>query len=104
MALGAFVAGLLVAETEYRHSVEHAVLPFKDLILGLFFMTVGMSINIELSLNKLPLITLLSVILIVLKTSIIYTLCRFFGFKGAPAIQAGLMLAQGGVFAFILFR
>ncbi|MDE5067331.1 monovalent cation:proton antiporter-2 (CPA2) family protein [Wolbachia endosymbiont of Drosophila leontia] len=104
LALGAFVAGLLVAETEYRHSVEHAVLPFKDLFLGLFFMTVGMSINTELLLNKLPLITLLSVILIVLKTSIIYILCRFFGFKSAPAIQAGLLLSQGGEFAFILFR
>ncbi len=104
LALGAFVAGLLVAETEYRHSVEHAVLPFKDLFLGLFFMTVGMSINTELLPNKLPLITLLSIILIVLKTSIIYILCRFFGFKSAPAIQAGLLLSQGGEFAFILFR
>nr|AAL24515.1 glutathione-regulated potassium-efflux system protein KefKZH [Wolbachia endosymbiont of Drosophila melanogaster] len=104
LALGAFVAGLLVAETEYRHSVEHAVLPFKDLFLGLFFMTVGMSINTELLLNKLPLITLLSIILTVLKTSIIYILCRFFGFKSAPAIQAGLLLSQGGEFAFILFR
>ncbi|MDG7056447.1 MAG: cation:proton antiporter [Wolbachia endosymbiont of Meromenopon meropis] len=105
MALGAFVAGLLVAETEqHRHSVEHAVLPFKDLFLGLFFMTVGMSIDIDLLLKKLPLITLLSIILIVLKTSIIYMLCRFFGFKIAPAIQAGLLLAQGGEFAFILFR
>ncbi|TVS91753.1 potassium transporter [Wolbachia pipientis] len=104
LALGAFVAGLLVAETEYRHSVEHAVLPFKDLFLGLFFMTVGMSINTELLLNKLPLITLLSIILIVLKTSIIYILCRFFGFKSTPAIQAGLLLSQGGEFAFILFR
>ncbi|WP_264330935.1 monovalent cation:proton antiporter-2 (CPA2) family protein [Wolbachia endosymbiont (group B) of Erebia ligea] len=104
MALGAFVAGLLVAETEHRNSVEHAVLPFKDLFLGLFFMTVGMSIDIDLLLNKLPLVTLLSIILIVLKTSVIYTLCRFFGFRSAPAIQAGLLLAQGGEFAFILFR
>lgn len=104
MALGAFVAGLLVAETEHRNSVEHAVLPFKDLFLGLFFMTVGMSIDIDLLLNKLPLVTLLSIILIILKTSIIYTLCRFFGFRSAPAIQAGLLLAQGGEFAFILFR
>ncbi|APR98376.1 cation:proton antiporter domain-containing protein [Wolbachia endosymbiont of Folsomia candida] len=104
MALGAFVAGLLVAETEHRLSVEHAVLPFKDLFLGLFFMTVGMSMDIQLLFSQLPLITLLSIILIVLKTSIIYTLCRFFGFKAAPAIQAGLLLAQGGEFAFILFR
>ncbi|WP_253300186.1 cation:proton antiporter domain-containing protein [Wolbachia endosymbiont of Chironomus riparius] len=104
MALGAFVAGLLVAETEHRHSVEQSVLPFKDLFLGLFFMTVGMSIDIKLLLNNLPLIALLSITLIVLKTSIIYILCRLFGFKSAPSIQAGLLLAQGGEFAFILFR
>ncbi|MDN5247676.1 MAG: cation:proton antiporter [Wolbachia endosymbiont of Tyrophagus putrescentiae] len=104
MALGAFVAGLLVAETEHRHSVEQAVLPFKDLFLGLFFMTVGMSINIKLLLDNILLIALLSVVLIALKASIIYVLCRFFRFKSAPAIQAGLLLAQGGEFAFILFR
>ncbi|MBV0899282.1 MAG: cation:proton antiporter [Wolbachia endosymbiont of Fragariocoptes setiger] len=104
MALGAFVAGLLVAETEHRHSVEQSVLPFKDLFLGLFFMTVGMSIDIKLLVNNLAVITLLSCSLIVLKGSIIYTLCRFFGFKSAPSIQAGLLLAQGGEFAFILFR
>lgn len=104
MALGAFVAGLLVAETEHRLSVEHAILPFKDLLLGLFFMTVGMSIDIKFLVNNLPLIGLLSILLLVLKMSIIYILCRFFGFKGIPAIQAGLLLAQGGEFAFILFR
>lgn len=104
MELGAFVAGLLVAETEHRLSVEHAILPFKDLFLGLFFMTVGMSIDIKFLLNNLPLIALISIILIGVKTSIIYTLCRFFGFKGVPAIQAGLLLAQGGEFAFILLR
>jgi len=104
MELGAFVAGLLVAETEHRLSVEHAILPFKDLFLGLFFMTVGMSIDIKFLLNNLPLIALISMILISVKTSIIYTLCRFFGFKGVPAIQAGLLLAQGGEFAFILLR
>ncbi len=103
MALGAFVSGLLVAETEYRYEVEQTILPFKDLFLGLFFMTVGMSIDIKLLLSQLPLIILLSVSLIALKASIIYVLCRFFGFQVASAIQAGLLLSQGGEFAFILF-
>ncbi len=104
MELGAFVAGLLVAETEYRLSVEQSILPFKDLLLGLFFMTVGMFIDIKLLLYKLHIVILLSVSLIALKAFIIYVLCRFFGFKHAPAIQAGLLLAQGGELAFILFR
>ncbi|OEY86376.1 potassium transporter [Wolbachia pipientis] len=104
MALGAFVAGLLVAETEYRLLVEQSILPFKDLLLGLFFMTVGMFIDIKLLLYKLHIVILLSVSLIALKAFIIYILCRFFGFKNAPSIQAGLLLAQGGELAFILFR
>ena len=103
MALGAFVSGLLVAETEYRHDVEQVVLPFKRLLLGLFFMTVGMSIDIKFVLNKLPIITLASISLIALKSFIIFILCRFFRFQLAAALQAGLLLSQGGEFAFILF-
>ena len=103
MALGAFVSGLLVAETEYRHDVEQVVLPFKKLLLGLFFMTVGMSIDIKFVLNKLPIIALASFSLIALKSLIIFILCRFFRFHLAASIQAGLLLSQGGEFAFILF-
>ncbi|UOD98880.1 cation:proton antiporter [Ehrlichia ruminantium] len=103
MALGAFVSGLLVAETEYRHDVEQVVLPFKKLLLGLFFMTVGMSIDIKFVVNKLPIIGLISFSLITLKSLIIFILCRFFKFHVAAAIQAGLLLSQGGEFAFILF-
>ena len=103
MALGAFVSGLLVAETEYRHDVEQVVLPFKKLLLGLFFMTVGMSIDIKFVLNKLPIIALASFSLIALKSFIIFMLCRFFRFHLAASIQAGLLLSQGGEFAFILF-
>ena len=103
MALGAFVSGLLVAETEYRHDVEQVVLPFKKLLLGLFFMTVGMSIDIKFVLHKLPIITLASFSLIALKSFIIFMLCRFFRFHLAASIQAGLLLSQGGEFAFILF-
>ncbi|KJV69287.1 cation:proton antiporter domain-containing protein [Candidatus Neoehrlichia procyonis] len=103
MALGAFVSGLLVAETEYRYDVEQVVLPFKKLLLGLFFMTVGMSINITLLISKLSIIILLSFLLIIIKSSIIFILCKFFRFQIASAIKAGLLLSQGGEFAFILF-
>ncbi|MCU7611225.1 cation:proton antiporter domain-containing protein [Anaplasma capra] len=103
MALGAFVAGLLVAETEYRYDVEQAVLPFKKLLMGLFFMTVGMSTDTGLLISKLPLILALSFALILLKSSIICILCRFFGFQLAVGMHAGLLLCQGGEFAFILF-
>ena len=103
MALGAFVSGLLVAETEYRYDVEQVVLPFKKLLLGLFFMTVGMSINTELLLHKLPIVAAISFALILLKSTIVCVLCRFFRFPLSAAIHAGLLLSQGGEFAFILF-
>ena len=103
MALGAFVSGLLVAETEYRYDVEQVVLPFKKLLLGLFFMTVGMSIDIELLIKKLPAVAALSFSIMFLKGLIICVLCRFFRFRLAAAIQAGLLLSQGGEFSFILF-
>ncbi|MDB1135290.1 cation:proton antiporter [Candidatus Anaplasma sp. TIGMIC] len=103
MALGAFVSGLLVAETEYRYDVEQVVLPFKKLLLGLFFMTVGMSINTELLLSKLPFVAALSLSLILLKSCIVCILCRCFRFPLSAGIQAGLLLSQGGEFAFILF-
>ncbi|MGN7678388.1 MAG: cation:proton antiporter domain-containing protein [Anaplasma sp.] len=103
MALGAFVSGLLVAETEYRYDVEQVILPFKKLLIGLFFMTVGMSVDTTLLINKLPIIFLLSVSLMSLKALIVCVLCRFFLFQLAAGIQAGLLLSQGGEFAFILF-
>ena len=103
MALGAFVAGLLVAETEYRHEVEQVILPFKGLLLGLFFLTVGMSIDFKLLLQEFDTVLLLSSSLILLKSSVIFFLCRLFTFKTLSSLQAGLLLSQGGEFAFILF-
>lgn len=103
LALGAFIAGLLVAETQYSNQVADSISPFKGLLLGLFFMSVGMTINMELMLNQLPLILLLCVLLIVGKAAIIIGLCKLAGFRLGPSISAGLLLAQGGEFAFILF-
>ncbi len=103
MELGAFVAGLLVAETEYRHEVEQVVLPFKGLLLGLFFMTVGMSIDLKILINEFATIIVMASSLIIIKSSIIVLLCYIFKFRLGDAINSGLLLSQGGEFAFILF-
>ena len=103
MALGAFIAGLMVAETEYAHDVEDVVLPFKGLLLGLFFMIVGMSIDFQLLLKHIWAILAYAGIIILVKFTIIYVLCRFFKFNNKASIHSGLLLAQGSEFAFILF-
>ncbi len=102
-ALGAFVAGLMVAETEYKYRVEEEILSLKALLLSLFFMAIGMSFDFNLLLQSLPYIVLASLMLIAAKTSIILLLCRLFRFPLAPSIHAGLLLAQGGEFAFVVF-
>ncbi len=102
-ALGAFVAGLMVAETEYRYRVEEEILSLKSLLLGLFFMTIGMSFDFDLLIKSLPKILLAAITLIAIKSVIIIFLCRIFRFPMAPAIHAGLLLSQGGEFALVVF-
>ena len=102
-AFGAFVAGLMVAETEYRYRVESEIMSLESLLMGLFFITVGMSFDSKMLINNLPLIILISTGLIVGKATIIVILCRLFKFPLAPAVHSGLLLAQGGEFAFIVF-
>lgn len=104
LALGAFVAGLLVAETEFQLQAEESIAPFKALLLGLFFMTVGMTINLKLAYDNLLTITLISIIVVGVKALIIFGLSRIFKFSLAVSLHSGLLLAQGGEFAFILFR
>lgn len=103
LPLGAFLAGLLMAETEYRHQVEADVLPFKGLFLGLFFMATGMSVSIGSLLQNFPLIIAFTLSIMLLKTAVIGCLCRLFSFSSTLAVQAGLLLSQGGEFAFIVF-
>ncbi|MGD9981760.1 MAG: cation:proton antiporter [Hyphomonadaceae bacterium] len=101
-ALGAFLAGLLLAETEFRHQIETDLEPFKDLLLGLFFVTVGMQIDIALLLRE-PLLILVGVIgLFVIKGAIIASLARAFGLRWQRALQMGLLLGQAGEFAFVV--
>lgn len=102
-ALGAFIAGLMVAETEYKYRVEEEILSLKSLLLGLFFMTIGMSFDFDLLLRSLPYIIAVSLGLILVKTLIVIALCRMFRFPLAPAIHTGLLLSQGGEFAFVVF-
>ena len=103
MALGAFLAGLLIAETEFRPQVEGDIQPFRGLLLALFFMTVGMGMDLSASwAGWLPLVALL-LALLVLKSSLLVVLCRTFRLPLSVAAAVGLMLAQGGEFGFVLF-
>ncbi len=103
MVLGAFLAGLLLSETEYRHQVEADIRPFRGILLGLFFMTVGMSIDIALIQNELAKITLLVAGLLVGKSLVTAALCRGFGLPIGVSVRVGMLLSQGGEFGFILF-
>ncbi len=103
MGLGAFIAGVMVADSEYRHQLEADVMPFKGLLVGLFFIAVGMSANLGLLISKPLLIVGLTAALMVIKSLIIYPLARLQGLKHDEAVRAGLVLSQGGEFAFILF-
>lgn len=101
MALGAFVAGLLLAETEYRKAIEAMVDPFKALLLGLFFFSVGMSIDLR-EIMKQPLALLAAVLLVVLlKAAITTGLSRLYKISWPASIETGLMLGPGGEFAFV---
>jgi monovalent cation:H+ antiporter-2, CPA2 family len=103
LTLGAFLAGILVAETEYRHQVEADVMPYKGLFLGLFFMAVGMSANLAIGWQAFPLIVSLAILLMTVKSLIVFVLCRALGYRIGSSLQTGLMLSQGGEFAFVLF-
>lgn len=101
MALGAFVAGLLLAETEYRRAVEAMIDPFRGLLLGVFFFSVGMHIDLGFIWREPLLVIGAFIAMIVLKSVLLAPLCRLFGVPWAAGIETGLLLAPGGEFAFI---
>ena len=102
LVLGAFIAGMLISETEYRYQVEDDIKPFRDVLLGLFFVTIGMKLNVALVYEHLAWVGLVLVLLIALKALLIAGLSRLFGSDSGAALRTGLDLAQGGEFGFVL--
>lgn len=104
MVLGAFIAGMLLADSEYRHELEADIAPFKGLLLGLFFIAVGMTVDLELLFRSPGTILLIVVILMLAKAAVLLPLGRRFGICDATASRnLAVVLAQGGEFAFVLF-
>ncbi|MBC3810388.1 cation:proton antiporter [Undibacterium aquatile] len=104
MALGAFVAGMLISETEYRVQVEEDIKPFRDVLLGLFFITVGMLLNWRLVVEHLWLVLLLFILPMVIKLLLIAGLAKLFGNSTSVSLRTGLALAQAGEFGFVLLN
>lgn len=103
MALGTFIAGILLAESEYRHELEVAIDPFKGLLLGLFFISVGMALNLGVLYTHIITILLGVLTLVVVKTLVLYVLARIYGLRSSERQQFAGVLSQGGEFAFVLF-
>jgi glutathione-regulated potassium-efflux system protein KefB len=102
-ALGAFVAGVMLAESPYRHELEADIDPFRSILLGLFFLAVGMMLDLDVIAAQPILVIGLALALISVKIAVIFGLGRLFGMKNAPAFVMGLLLSQGGEFGFVLF-
>ncbi len=102
LALGAFVAGMLVAETEYKHQVETDIRPFHDVLLGLFFITIGMKLDWRPVIAEWPLVFMLTLGPVVAKFVLVAGLARAFGAQPGVALRTGLYLAQAGEFGFVL--
>ena len=101
-ALGAFLAGLLLSETEYRHEIEIDIAPVKGLLLGLFFITVGMSVDLLAAWRQIHLILAAVVVLLVVKAIVLYGVARLMGVARSVAADVALLLPQAGEFGFIV--
>jgi len=102
MALGAFLAGMLLSETEFRHQTEAVIKPFQDILLGLFFVSVGMLLDLRLLLAQLPMVLLLLATLLVVKAVIIFGIVRQFVPNARKALRTGIVICMGGEFGFAL--
>ena len=101
--LGAFLAGVLLAETKYRYQIEADIAPFRGLLLGLFFITTGFAIDLKVAIASWPLILGGTLSLLVVKTAITTLVCAVGGLKPTAALRSGLLLSQGGEFSFVIF-
>lgn len=102
-ALGAFVAGVMLADSPYRHEIEADVEPFRSILLGLFFIAVGMVLDIGAIIANPLFVIAMAAALVAVKTGVIFILARLFGMETRPAFGLGLLLSQGGEFGFVLF-
>ena len=102
LALGAFIAGALISETEYRYQVEVDIKPFRDVLLGLFFVTIGMLLDLRVVVEQAPWVFLVLAALLVMKALLIFGLSLAFGTGSAAALRTGLTLAACGEFGFVL--
>ena len=101
-ALGAFLAGVMLSETEFRHQVESEIRPFRDVLLGLFFISVGMMLNIRLMPDIWQWVLLFLAVLMLGKLLLVMGLCRLAGWNSAVSMRTGLILAHGGEFGFAI--
>ncbi len=102
LALGAFVAGMLIAETEFKHQVETDIRPFHDVLLGLFFITIGMKLDATAVWREWALVLLLTIAPVLFKFALVTGLARLFGAAPGVALRTGIYLAQAGEFGFVL--
>ncbi len=102
LAMGAFLAGMLIAETNFKHRVEEDIRPFHDVLLGLFFITIGMKLDWEVLIDSWAWVLLLSTVPILIKAGLIFGLSRLAGTPAGVSMRTGLYLAQAGEFGFVL--
>ena len=102
LALGAFIAGMLISETEFKHRVEDDIKPFRDVLLGLFFVTIGMLLNVRVVIDNFGWVLLALIFPVAFKFSLIFVLARFFGATAGTAIRTALALATAGEFGVVL--
>jgi monovalent cation:H+ antiporter-2, CPA2 family len=101
-ALGAFVAGMLISETKYRYQVESDIAPFRDILLGLFFISVGMLLDVSVLVQHVGLIAVLLILFLVFKIGLIALLTKFYGFEMGVGVRTGIILGQAGEFSFVV--
>jgi len=102
LAMGAFLAGMLIAETNFKHRVEEDIRPFHDVLLGLFFITIGMKLDWEVLFDSWAWVLLLATVPILIKAGLIFGLARLSGTPSGVSLRTGLYLAQAGEFGFVL--
>ena len=102
-SLGAFIAGVLLADSDYRHEIQADIAPFEGLLLGLFFTAIGMSLNLRLVVDSPNLVLAIVVGLLAVKSAVLFLLGRRAGLDSGPSRRLALAIAQGGEFAFVLF-